>query len=175
MKELFWKPYVCQENKPSLNMTPSSGTTLDVDDGTVPVCFDAASKKVCHSKCLIYPKYNQKQAERLLSLTKPLVAEGLHLLLLCKVVWRKKNNTAAGYYYYHWKEVRRSFYKCVFMNQGKFTWFVRHATALPLCCSYPTSVSKRRRQLRAFPPTQNSRLQTADLSPGSHPESCLAS
>lgn len=45
-KELFWKPYVCQENKPSLSITPSTGRTLDVDDGTVPVCVNAASKNV---------------------------------------------------------------------------------------------------------------------------------
>lgn len=64
MKELFRKPYVCQENnqenKPSLNITPSSGRILDVDDGTLPVCFGAASKKVFHSKCLIYPKHYAK-------------------------------------------------------------------------------------------------------------------
>lgn len=60
MKELFWKPYVCQENKPSLNITPSSGRTLDVDDGTVRVCFDAASKKVFHTKCLTYPEHYAK-------------------------------------------------------------------------------------------------------------------
>lgn len=64
LEELFQKPYVCQENKPSLNITPTSGRPLDVDDGTVPVCFDAASKEVFHSKCLIYPKHYAKASWR---------------------------------------------------------------------------------------------------------------
>lgn len=98
MKELFWKPYACQENKPSLHITPSSHWMWIM--GLYLYVLMLPARKFSIASVWFTPSTMQKQTEGFLPLTKPLVAEGLHLLLLCKVVWRKKD-TAADYYYYH--------------------------------------------------------------------------